>query len=186
MPDNIITSDNGNPYTSEAVAANVIKMKKLNNATPIEIEGGWGILTEQKTPIKPPKIEASAPWIEARMNELNKEFLEIDMSYRMEYRSGKTINKAIREGWVVDREYAKKMRESGLLYIDESLDNTYIVGDQILMKIPKHRVEARNKFYHDRTADGIAKKRKEALDNQLSGCGVKSVGSIEIERKQQI
>jgi hypothetical protein len=196
----LIYKKDGKPFATERVAKMIIGAKKIN-ATVVEVDGGYAIKKldnkESDTKISPvqqekaseqtttesPDVKVTETWRPKNATEIPEEYKEPDFEYKFAYQHKRAINKKLREGWVIDHNVAQKMRDAGLLFSDGSCDSTFIIGDTVLMKLPKARAIARRKYYQERTMDGMKKKKAE-YDAKLRACGVEeSVGSgIQVSR----
>jgi len=104
--------------------------------------------------------------------------------YKFVYNDKRAINDyfRMRLGWEIDRFIAQKMRDDGLLFADGSCDSTYVLGDTILMRVPKENAEAYRRYVKERTMDGV-KNRQEAYAEKVREAGSKAGGSIEVTHR---
>jgi hypothetical protein len=200
----LIYTNAGNPFKTEHAAKMTAGRKKFKTEV-VAVDGGYAIkklgdeatleipTTEQivTKPSEPeqeevatatPDVEVTRPWRPRDANEIPDKYKEDGFVYKLAYKKQRAIDSKLRLGWVIDRKVASKMRKDKLLFEDGSCDSTLIIGDTILMKLPKERAKARRSYYSERTMDGM-KRKKEEYDSKLRDCGVKSVGDgISISR----
>lgn len=113
--------------------------------------------------------------------EIPEKYKDPAFDYKLVYNHKKAVEKKLRArlGWEIDRLVASKMREDGLLFADGSCDSTLIIGDTILMRVPKPNAEAYRKYYKERTMDGLKEKQKKYEEN-VRAAGSQATGSVEV------
>lgn len=205
----LIYKNDGNPFATELAAKMAIGKKKLD-AKAVKVDGGYAVEvwgdnktpTEATPPAQPtkeselkqgeesvqtktetPDVKVTETWRPKNATEIPEEYKDPDFDYKFEYNHKRAISDNLRNRWAIDLDVAPQMRKAGLLFADGSCDSTFVVGDTILMKLPKVRATARRKYYQERTMDGMKRKKAE-YDAKLRDCGVEgSVGDgIKVSR----
>lgn len=114
------------------------------------------------------------PWMPASVREIPSQFKSANFRYRFAIMVNDNIDKKIMEGWQIDQEVGRKMKESGIAFrvanVDGSpLDGTVQIRGQVLMRMPKSVAEKRAKYYEQRSAGAIKSASSELTKAEHAG-----------------
>ncbi len=169
----------GEGYAIESQVAPPEKDAKVEAVT---VSGSEVItaVTTSEVEVKPAKKHrVTTPWKPATLLDIPEHLKDKDYVYRFcdRKREG-NIQKKLAEGWEIDKELSKKMKQAKPTLEDGSnLDGTMGIRELVVMRMPKETAEARNKYYADK-ASGAMKNSAQELKKEL---GDAEYGDITVE-----
>lgn len=193
---NTIATKDGTPFkTAQAAAISAGRFKfEKGKFEIVSLEnGGYAIQTEESVPdifsgdAAPKKHRVTTSWKPATLLDIPKHLKDPDFVYRFcdKNRDG-NIDKKIAEGWEIDKELSRKMRQ-GRPTLDDGagLDTTLGIRELIVMRMPVETAEARRKYYAEKT-EGAMKKQVDQLKKDLKDAAGEyddspEIGSIKVE-----
>lgn len=141
------------------------------------------LLTSDDT-VSPPAIEekekkeviSTKPWKQARVLDVPEKYKDPRYVYRWVNKSDVSFRKKLSEGWIVDKEIAKKLILEKTIMDSDAKDGTTQVRGLILMKLTKEAAEQRKKFYANR--QGRSMSHIDAEDRSDGLVGIRKDGHV--------
>lgn len=126
--------------------------------------------------------KVTRPWQPAKIMDIPKELKDPNFVYRCCNKSAPgNITKKEVEGWEMDKELSKKMKQLQRTILDGSpLDGTLQIRELVVMRMPKALAESRAKYYADKSSEAI----QSAKGNYKSEVGksVEVFGQIQVNQ----
>jgi hypothetical protein len=181
----IIKKKDGTPFANERAAKLREGSLKIEGSKVVEVDDGWGIEvpdTEPEEAVETPVVEFTGTWEPAKL-------LSLIDKYRVPGRRYKWVNtavdggvgKKIAEGFVIDRDMYKNMRNLQVGGDSPTSDGTTTrIRELILMWIPEKVAEQRNKYYRDLANNRAAQDTKK-LKADLAEGGGGMYGSLNVQ-----
>lgn len=167
----ILKKDNS-PFKTEHAAAIFAGQLKLTKGTFTIVPEGDGYAIDSQVEIRPiegaKKHRVTTPWKPATLLDIPGQYKDPDFIYRFcdKKRDG-NIEKKIAEGWEIDNELSRKMRQVKPTIEDgAALDTTTGIRELVVMRMRKETAQARNEYFAGLT-EGALKKTADQLKQDL-------------------
>lgn len=139
---------------------------------------------------EPIKHKVTTPWKPARLLDIPEKFKDPRFVYRfVDKKVDGNLAKKESEGWEVDKELSKKIKQLQRTVLDGSnLDGSLQIRELIVMRMPKELKEARMQYFEDMNTAKF-RNTKKSLSNEaskISGDYVKDgvYGEVTINEKE--
>lgn len=136
------------------------------------------------------KHKVTSPWKPARLLDIPEKYKDPNFVYRfVDKKTDGNIAKKEAEGWIIDKELSKKIKQLQRTVLDGSgLDGSLQIREMIVMKLPKEMKEAREKYFESMN-NAKFRDTKKSLSNEnakISGDYVKNgtYGEITVNQKE--